>query len=682
MSVQNISRRAGPYVGTGLTSEFAFGFKVFTRQDVRVVRSDTADENATETTLKLDTDYTVVLNGDQDSKPGGEVRLKSPLANGLRLAITSAITPDQTMVLTNHDGFSPDTLNDAHDKAISLIQELKEETARTLKTPITSSKTPEELTNELLSAQKDARKFADAAQKSAEEAKKSEEKTKEYAEAATVIVPFKDEIKVVADNINDVVPVGQAIEDVKAVASIKTEVTTVSGAVEEIKTAAQPENLEAYKTVASIKDQVVTDAEISEEIVKVAGMKEHVVNVSTNMVDVNNVSQNMEDINKVAGDLEGGKCTPVKFSAGRITDEPAQDCTAEGGNIKTVADHIVQVDKVAAAADSGALDKAANSIETTLENVRRAEAAQAAAESARDVAETAKTGAESSAQASSESAKLAKRWATQVDTPVEGDLYGAMYYAQKALDAQGSSSQILESVKQAGQNAVTEITQVGGSQVTEVREEGKRQVQSVQAAGAEQTSNAKNQADAAKESATQAAHSASEADRSAKTAGFAFRLCTKELKDHASTPLTMLSPSVNTKVGDSVVDVKGFVFSVVSVDETNFTVGVSYANIRGPQGPQGVGIDVMDSLESEEELHQKYPTGEQGQCVIVGKKVYTWSPSKNQWVASGDLMIGSGAASSVEWDQVQNKPPLTSFDELVGEGPLMLNLDGITYEVI
>ena len=677
--IEYVKRLAGPFTSEGQT-QLPFGFYIFEKTDVYVATAD--DPDAQSKMLVYGQDYSVEMNSDQDATPGGTVTLTTPIVKGQIFVVGSAVAYTQNMQLTNYSRFPPEIINKAMDRVVVQIQQIVERLGRTLSVPPTSSSTPEQLIEKLLSAQEDARKFADAAQKSAEEAKKSEEKTKEYAEAATVIVPFKDEIKVVADNINDVVPVGQAIEDVKAVASIKTEVTTVSGAVEEIKTAAQPENLEAYKTVASIKDQVVTDAEISEEIVKVAGMNEHVVNVSTNMVDVNNVSQNMEDINKVAGDLEGGKCTPVKFSAGRITDEPAQDCTAEGGNIKTVADHIVQVDKVAAAADSGALDKAANSIETTLENVRRAEAAQAAAESARDVAETAKTGAESSAQASSESAKLAKRWATQVDTPVEGDLYGAMYYAQKALDAQGSSSQILESVKQAGQNAVTEITQVGGSQVTEVREEGKRQVQSVQAAGAEQTSNAKNQADAAKESATQAAHSASEADRSAKTAGFAFRLCTKELKDHASTPLTMLSPSVNTKVGDSVVDVKGFVFSVVSVDETNFTVGVSYANIRGPQGPQGVGIDVMDSLESEEELHQKYPTGEQGQCVIVGKKVYTWSPSKNQWVASGDLMIGSGAASSVEWDQVQNKPPLTSFDELVGEGPLMLNLDGITYEVI
>ena len=386
MSVQNITRRAGPYVGTGLVSAYTFAFKVFRSEDVKVVRSESADASAQDEALKFGTDYTVKLNANQDEKAGGTVTLASPLAEGLRLSILSSITPDQQMVLTNHDGMLPTTLNDSADKAIALIQELKEEVGRTLRVPASSDKTPEDLTEELLSAQNDARKFADAAQQSAEEAKKSELKTAEYAEAATAIVPFKDEIKTVADNIETVKTVGQNVESVKSVASIKDETVAVAGALDDIGTAAAPENLEAYKTVAPIKDQVVTDAEIASEIVAVAGMKNHVVTVSTNIDDVKDVSANMDKIGAVAGDLTGGKCTPAKFSAGRLTDEPAQDCTAEGGNIKTVADHIVAVDKVAGAVDDGTLEKAANSVGASAENARRAESAQAAAESAKTAA--------------------------------------------------------------------------------------------------------------------------------------------------------------------------------------------------------------------------------------------------------------------------------------------------------
>jgi hypothetical protein len=523
-------------VGTGLVSAYTFAFKVFRPEDVKVARSESADASAQDEALKFGTDYTVKLNANQDEKAGGTVTLVSPLAEGLRLSILSAITPDQQMVLTNHDGFLPTTLNDSADKAIALIQELKEEVGRSLRVPASADKTPEDLTEELLSAQADARKFADAAEKSAEEAKKSEEQTKAYAEAATVIVPFKDEIKTVADNIETVKTVGQNVESVKSVASIKDETVAVAGALDDIGTAAAPENLEAYKTVASIKDQVVTDAEIASEIVAVAGMKNHVVTVSTNIDDVKDVSANMDKIGAVAGDLQGGKCVPVKFSAGRLTDEPAQDCTAEGGNIKTVADHIVAVGKVAGAVDDGTLEKAANSVGASAENARRAEAAQAGAESANASAQSAKTSAEQSAASAGSSATTAKAWATQVGTPVEGDLYSSKHYAEISSGAAGSSSETLEAVKLAGQTALASITQEGGTQVAAVTAEGQKQVRAVETAGstqvgavnaagaaqvkavetagATQTVNAKAQADAAAKSAT----AASSAQKAAETA--------------------------------------------------------------------------------------------------------------------------------------------------------------------
>lgn len=165
MSVQNITRRAGPYVGTGLVSAYTFAFKVFRSEDVKVVRSASSDANAQDETLTLGTDYTVKLNADQNEKAGGTVTLVSPLAEGLRLSILSAITPDQQMVLTNHDGMLPTTLNDSADKAIALIQELQELLGRGITVPATSGMSPEELLGSLLDAAKDA-------QFSAEEAKK------------------------------------------------------------------------------------------------------------------------------------------------------------------------------------------------------------------------------------------------------------------------------------------------------------------------------------------------------------------------------------------------------------------------------------------------------------------------------------------------------------------------------
>lgn len=765
MSVQNITRRAGPYVGTGLVSAYTFAFKVFRSEDVKVVRSESADASAQDEALKFGTDYTVKLNANQDEKAGGTVTLVSPLAEGLRLSILSAITPDQQMVLTNHDGFLPTTLNDSADKAIALIQELKEEVGRALRVPASADKTPEDLTEELLSAQNDARKFADAAEKSAEEAKKSEEQTKVYAESATVLVPFKAEIKTVADNIETVKTVGQNVESVKSVASIKDETVAVAGALDDIGTAAAPENLEAYKTVASIKDQVVTDAEIASEIVAVAGMKNHVVTVSTRIDDVKDVSANMDKIGAVAGDLQGGKCVPVKFSAGRLTDEPAQDCTAEGGNIKTVADHIVAVDKVAGAVDDGTLEKAANSVEASAENALRAEAARVGAESANASAQSAKTSAEQSAASAGSSATTAKAWATQMGTPVEGDLYSSKHYAEIASGAAGSSSEVLAEVKKAGQDAVAAITQEGGTQVAAVTAEGQKQVKAVETAGstqvgavnaagaaqvkavetagATQTANAKAQADAAAASATaaanakkaaetakagadtarsgaesaktaavtaqgmaetaantattkateattkasEAAKSAQAAAESAKTAAYAMRLTSANMSASGTAAISSLTPQANIKVGDTVIDPDGEVFSITAVSGGNFTVGAKLTSLKGPQGirgakgdtgpqgaqgpqglkgdtgPQGVqgprgpqgdtgaALAIKGSFPTLDELQEQHPVGQLGDAYMVGTHLYPWNGSA--WQDVGDIKGPKGDKGDVGPQGVQ-----------------------------
>lgn len=467
MSVQNITRRAGPYVGTGLVSAYTFAFKVFRPEDVKVVRSESADASAQDEALKFGTDYTVKLNANQDEKAGGTVTLVSPLAEGLRLSILSAITPDQQMVLTNHDGFLPTTLNESADKAIALIQELKEEVGRSLRVPASADKTPEDLTEELLSAQADARQFADAAQKSAEEAKKSEEQTKVYAEAATVLVPMKDELKTVADNIVPVVATGTAIEDVKTVASIKP------------------------------------------EVVEVAGKSYEVTKVAEKIADVVTVSKGVPYVETVATDLVGKVVGDGDWDCGSTTDELIGDIEVVDGNIHTVATNIADVNKVADAIDRGDLETAVNAVETTTENVRLSQAAQKSAEAANVSALEAQAGAESAKAGADASNALAKKWATQTTAPVESDLFGAKYYADRAAQSESSAGGLLQEVKDAtaagvksiqseggtqvsavqaaGSTAVNQITQEGGTQVAAVAAEGLKQVGAVQAAGAAQT---------------------------------------------------------------------------------------------------------------------------------------------------------------------------------------------------
>lgn len=711
MSVQNITRRAGPYVGTGLVSAYTFAFKVFRSEDVKVVRSASSDANAQDEALTLGTDYTVKLNANQDEKAGGTVTLASPLAEGLRLSILSAITPDQQMVLTNHDGMLPTTLNDSADKAIALIQELKEEVGRSLRVPASADKTPEDLTEELLSAQADARKYADAAQQSAEEAKKSELKTAEYAEAATVLVPMKAEIKTVADNIVPVVATGTAIEDVKTVASIKP------------------------------------------EVVEVAGKSYEVTKVAEKIADVVTVSGGMPYVETVATDLVGKVVGDGDWDCGSTTDEIVGDIEVVNGNIHTVATNIDDVNKVADAIDRGDLETAVNAVETTTENVRLSQAAQKSAEAANASALEAQAGAEASNA-------LAKKWATQTTAPVEGELYGAKYYAERAAQSESSTSGLLQevmnataagvrniqsvgstqvtAVQNAGSTTIDQITQEGSSQKSVVAAEGTKQVglvvnagttqvATVNAAGATQTANAKAQADAAAKSATaassaqkaaetakggadtakagaesaktaavtaqgkaetaattatqkasdagtkasEAAKSAQAAAESAKVAAFAVRLTSTNVSASGTAALTSLTPSANVKVGDTVIDPDGEVFQIASIASSTFTVGARLANVRGPQGPKGetgAALAIKGSFPSLEELQEQHPTGTLGDAYMVGSRLYSWSGSA--WVDCGDIkgpkgdqgIQGergpTGPAGTTTWAGITGKPTL------------------------
>lgn len=462
--IEYVKRLAGPFTSEG-QSRLPFGFLIFEKTDVYVATAD--DPEAQAKMLVYGQDYSVEMNADQTATPGGTVVLTTPIVKGNIFVVGSAVAYTQNMQLTNYSRFPPEIINEAMDRVVVQIQQLVERLGRTLSVPPTSDSTPEQLIEKLMSAQDDARQFADAAQKSAEEAKKSELKTAEYAEAATVIVPFKDEIKTVADNIVSVVATGTAIEDVKTVASIKP------------------------------------------EVVEVAGKSYEVTKVAEKIADVVTVSKGMPYVETVATDLAGKVVGDGDWDCGSTTDELIGDIEVVDGNIHTVATNIADVNKVADAIDRGDLETAVNAVETTTENVRLSQAAQKSAEAANVSALEAQAGAESAKAGADASNALAKKWATQTTAPVESDLYGAKYYADKAAQSASSTGGLLQEVKDAtaagvksiqseggtqvsavqaaGSTAVNQITEEGGTQVAAVAAEGLKQVGAVQAAGAAQT---------------------------------------------------------------------------------------------------------------------------------------------------------------------------------------------------
>ena len=134
MSISSENRKAGPYTGNGIATSFSFSFKVFQASDLVVTRQ--LISSGAETTLVLNTDYTVSLNPNQDLNPGGSVVLPSALAATFNLTITSGVLNLQPTSLTNAGGFYPTVINDALDRATILVQQLRERLLRSISYPV------------------------------------------------------------------------------------------------------------------------------------------------------------------------------------------------------------------------------------------------------------------------------------------------------------------------------------------------------------------------------------------------------------------------------------------------------------------------------------------------------------------------------------------------------------------
>lgn len=189
MAVDSTERRV-VYAGNGKTTAFPFVFKVFADADVSVLVGK-PDSSESSVELKVNSDYTVVLNADQSTTPGGTVMVKVAPAEGYNLAVVSAVPYTQPMVLTPYGGFNPETLNDNSDLQCIQIQQIVERLNRAITTSPTDELTPGELKNKLLDAANDAtviaKGYAEAAAASATDAKRSADAAAKSSENAAAV---------------------------------------------------------------------------------------------------------------------------------------------------------------------------------------------------------------------------------------------------------------------------------------------------------------------------------------------------------------------------------------------------------------------------------------------------------------------------------------------------------------
>lgn len=173
MAIEDVARRV-TYTGNGSQTDFPFSFVVFNAETDILVRQKIGD--AFEVAVPS-SDFSVTLNADQASNPGGKVTMNVAPSNGVAIAILSNVAYEQTMELTTHDGFDPRTLNKNADRIVAQIQQLKEGLSRAITTDPTDTVTPAELKQKLLDAANTAtivaKGYAEAAAASAADAKQS-----------------------------------------------------------------------------------------------------------------------------------------------------------------------------------------------------------------------------------------------------------------------------------------------------------------------------------------------------------------------------------------------------------------------------------------------------------------------------------------------------------------------------
>jgi len=179
MTISSTSNKA-QFSGSGTTGPFPFSFKVFDSGDLTVVKT----VSGTDTTLTITTHYTVSLNADQNTNPGGSVTLLSALAVGQTLTVLREVDASQETDITNGGGFYPEVIENALDKLTMLSQQNAEKISRALVAGVTED--PQAFIQSLYDAEANASASAASASGSASSASASASTATTQADVATV----------------------------------------------------------------------------------------------------------------------------------------------------------------------------------------------------------------------------------------------------------------------------------------------------------------------------------------------------------------------------------------------------------------------------------------------------------------------------------------------------------------
>ena len=322
-------------------------------------------------------------------------------------------------------------------------------------------------------------------------------------------------IKVVADNIEDVKTVAGCAPDFD---KIINSVDTVTNLTVRAETAATES--EASATNAKESEKAVTD--IAEILVP---MVPDVKVVADNIDHVVTDSNNINKINIVGTDLEGTLHDSVYDDYGDLGNPEAPLPVITGGNIKVVADNIEDVKTVAGLAPD--FDKVINSVDTVTNLTVRAETAATESEASATQAGESEANARASEAMATSKATEAKDWANKMDGTVDGSEYSAKYYANKVKTDGG------QAVETAKAQALQQITTAKTTAIKEIGDKGTQQKALLDTQVAEATRQAK-LAEASATLASNEADAAQTAERASTASAVASEASAKNSANSAS----------------------------------------------------------------------------------------------------------------------------------------------------
>jgi len=142
MTISSEVNKSGPYTGDGANTSFAYGFKIYHKNDIQVVKRVTA--TGVETVLTVDVDYTVNSVGSATGTIDYPIS-GSPLPSTETLTIIRDMDLTQEVDFENQGGYYPEVVEQAFDRAIMISQQLEEELDRCVKVDVGDTTSPDDL---------------------------------------------------------------------------------------------------------------------------------------------------------------------------------------------------------------------------------------------------------------------------------------------------------------------------------------------------------------------------------------------------------------------------------------------------------------------------------------------------------------------------------------------------------